>query len=369
MAPIRTAAVFPVAAPYREPLFTALAGRGDIDLHVIYLSAAQPSWDVPDGFFATEHAYPARHLSAAQKARPGRTPVMWPHGLERALAELHPEVIVASEYNPAALRAYRFGRRHGAAHVVFTECTPAIDPLLHPLQLRLHRWLAGRADGLIAVSSSGRERLRRFGVPDERITVALQAADTRRIRAATRTRPAGGPTRVLSVGRLVPDKNHGRLIDALPDGMQLQIVGDGPLLAELQARAAGKDVLFAGHLDAEQTARAYADADAFALVSTFEPFGVAVREAMSAGLPILCSRAAGAAGDVARAGENAILVDPDDTGAIRRALGELSDPATRGRLAQASRRLDAELDGREIAAFAAAITRAAVAAAPRRAAV
>ena len=47
-----------------------------------------------------------------------------------------------------------------------------------------------------------------------------------------------------------------------------------------------------------------------ALVSTYEPFGVTVREAAAAGLPLICSRRAGAAGDVAVEDENALLVDP-----------------------------------------------------------
>ena len=52
--------------------------------------------------------------------------------------------------------------------------------------------------------------------------------------------------------------------------------------------------------------------------STYEPFGVAAREAAAAGLPIVCARTAGAAGDIAVEGENAILVDPagrDEIGA------------------------------------------------------
>ena len=53
-----------------------------------------------------------------------------------------------------------------------------------------------------------------------------------------------------------------------------------------------------------------------ALVSTYEPFGVALREGAAAGLPLICSVRAGAAGDVAVDGENALLVDPADRGAI-----------------------------------------------------
>ena len=75
-----------------------------------------------------------------------------------------------------------------------------------------------------------------------------------------------------------------------------------------------------------------------ALVSTYEPFGVTMREGAAAGLPLLCSRRAGAAGDVAVEGENALLVDPESRAEIVAALRRLvREPELRDRLAAGSR--------------------------------
>jgi len=64
---------------------------------------------------------------------------------------------------------------------------------------------------------------------------------------------------------------------------------------------------------------------------------VTVREAAAAGLPLICSERPGAAGDVAVDGENALVVDPTDRGAITDALSRLvRDPALRARLAAGS---------------------------------
>jgi glycosyltransferase involved in cell wall biosynthesis len=104
------------------------------------------------------------------------------------------------------------------------------------------------------------------------------------------------------------------------------------------------------------------------LVSTYEPFGVAVREAAAAGLPIVCSRTAGAAGDVAVDDRNAILVDPADVDAVADALARLAaDPDLRARMGAESRAIDRETDGVEVDAFAAAITAAAGPYSPSRA--
>jgi glycosyltransferase involved in cell wall biosynthesis len=361
---VRCAIVPPTPVPYREPLFRALNERPDLEICVIYQSAGQPSWDVPADWFPSEHPYPAVHLRAWQRRRPGRTPMLWPRGLERALDSADPDCVVVSEYGPASLRALRWCRRHRRAHVIFTECTPRIDSMLPRWQLALHRRLAERADGFIAASSAARERLLAFGVPDERITVALQAADVEPFRAAAARRGEGTIT-VLSVGRLVPDKNFERLIEAfarLRADAQLQIVGTGFLQDELEALAGrlAVPVRFRGHVAPEAMPDLYATTDVYALISTYEPFGVAVREAAAAGLPIVCSKAAGAAGDVAIDGRNAILVDPENVEEIAGAIDRIaSDPELRRHMGQESRAIDRETDGTEVDAFEAAVAAAA----------
>jgi glycosyltransferase involved in cell wall biosynthesis len=259
------------------------------------------------------------------------------------------------------MRALRWCRRHERAYVIFTECTPQIDAMLPRWQLALHRRLARAADAMITASSAARRRLLAFGVPDDRIHVALQAADVEPFRAAVPARSEAGPLRVISVGRLVPDKNFATLIRAAPAGAELEIVGTGFLEDELKQLAERQSarVSFRGHVRPEQLPELYAAADVYALISTYEPFGVAVREAAAAGLPIVCSRTAGAAGDVAIEARNAVLVDPADVGAVASALERLiSDPELRARMGAESRAIDRETDGVEVEAFEEAVTAA-----------
>src|SRR5437588_11039686 len=182
---LRCAIVPPTPVPYREPLFRALSERSELEIRVIYQSAGQPSWDVPREWFPIEHPYPSEHLRSWQRRRPGRTPVLWPRGLERALGAFDPDCVVVSEYGAASLRVLAWCRRHRRAYVIFTECTPVINSMLPGRQLALHRRLARHADGLIAASSAARERLRAFGVAQERTTVALQAADVEPLRGGS----------------------------------------------------------------------------------------------------------------------------------------------------------------------------------------
>jgi glycosyltransferase involved in cell wall biosynthesis len=344
--PVRCAIVPPVPVPYREPLFAGLAERGRIAPRVIYLAGGQPGWDMRPDWFGSRGGYEAEVLRSWQRPRSGRTPLMVARGLGDALRRFAPDVVVSSEYGPATWRALAWCRRSGARPVVMSELTPWSDPMLSSLQRRLHRLLAPRVDGFVVFSSQGVERLRRMGVDPGRVEVSVQSADLEAFRGvATERNTSSGPVRVLCVGRLVPDKNLALLIEAFAecrfgDGeAELELCGTGPLegpLRELAARL-GVAVRFRGFVAAEELPAVYASADVFALVSTYEPFGVAVREAAAAGLPLICSERAGAAGDVAVQGENALLVNPADRAAVAEALRALVlDDALRARFSAGS---------------------------------
>ena len=338
----------PVPVPYREPLFRTLADRGRVDPHVIYLSASQPGWDQPSSWFPDSHEYSSRALPAWQRSRAGRTPLMVARGIGRALTDTRPDCVVSWEYGPATIRALVWARGHRVPLLVFSELTPWSDPALSELQRRVHRVLAPRVDGFIAASSRGVERLRGLGISPSIVEVALQSADLDGLgdpAAARRARPPGGPVRVLAVGRVVADKNLDVLISAFAEAgfadgeAELEIRGTGPLQSELRSLGwrLGVPVALPGPVAPGQLGEVYANADVLALVSSYEPFGVTLREGAAAGLPLIASRRAGAVGDVAVDGENAIVVDPDHRSEIADALRRLvREPELRERLAAGS---------------------------------
>jgi glycosyltransferase involved in cell wall biosynthesis len=314
---------------------------------VIYLAGAQPGWDQRSDWFAANGGYDSEVLRSWQRRRPGRTPLMLARGLTRALRRAEPDVVVSSEFGPATWRALAWCRRRGRRLVIMSELTPWSDPMLSPLQHRIHRRLAPRVDGFVVFSSQGVERLERMGVARERIEVSIQSADLApMLAAATERGGAGGrPVRVLSVGRLVPDKNLVMLVEAFAEAgfdageAELELCGSGPLDVDLStlAERLGVPLRLHGYTAPGELPALYREADVLALVSTYEPFGVTVREAAAAGLPLICSERAGAAGDVAVDGENALLVDPTDRGAIVAALRRLvRDAGLRERLAAGS---------------------------------
>jgi len=109
---------------------------------------------------------------------------------------------------------------------------------------------------------------------------------------------------LLYVGRLVPEKNTGLLIDTLEKLNQdaaadwhLIVVGDGRQRAQFLEDAARRTpgrVEWLGYVrDRKELARIYANCDVFLHPNPREPFGIAPLEAMASGLPVVVPDAGG----------------------------------------------------------------------------
>jgi phosphatidylinositol alpha-mannosyltransferase len=139
--------------------------------------------------------------------------------------------------------------------------------------------------------------------------------------------PTEGPT-ILFCGRHEPRKGLSVLLDAfeqLPDDVRLWVASDGPETEELRARTAGIDrIEWLGRISEEEKVSRLRGADVFCAPSLRgESFGVVLLEGMAAGTAVVASDLPGYA-NVARAGQDALLVPPGDaaalTGALARAL-------------------------------------------------
>jgi glycosyltransferase involved in cell wall biosynthesis len=172
---------------------------------------------------------------------------------------------------------------------------------------------------------------------------------------------------VLAVGRLAPEKGLDLLVQAVGrsgiDGAVLVIAGEGPERRRLEedARRAGVRLVLTGDLGWEQLVGTYVAADVFALLSTWEAWGVVVNEAAACGKPLVLSDQVGAAADLLRDGENGSLVPAGDVDAAAFALRALAaDPDLRRAAGERSREIVREW-GYEpsVASFVAAVRAAA----------
>jgi glycosyltransferase involved in cell wall biosynthesis len=127
-----------------------------------------------------------------------------------------------------------------------------------------------------------------------------------------------------------------------PHGLRLEISGEGPQRAELEALAetmgVRRQLTFFGEVAHAQVPTMLRRLDVFVALSRFESFGVAVLEAAACQLPVVVSNAEGLA-EVTVGGVNGYIVPREDALAAGEALEKLiRDPALRQSFGEAGRR-------------------------------
>jgi phosphatidylinositol alpha-mannosyltransferase len=161
------------------------------------------------------------------------------------------------------------------------------------------------------------------------------------------TRPA-----VLFVGRHEPRKGLDVLLDAfvgLERDAVLWVASDGPDTARLRERDV-PNVEWTGVISEEEKARRLRAATVFCAPSVGgESFGIVLLEAMAASTTVVASDIDGYR-NVARADRDALLVQPNDAGALRDALRRaLDDPSRRAELIASGEQRAAEFSMRRLA--------------------
>ena len=212
----------------------------------------------------------------------------------------------------------------------------------------MSRWLYSRPVRIVTAGEAlRRELIERNGIAPERVESVPTGADTNRYRPgnrlAARTQ-CGLPSDKFLVGivaTLRSWKGHRFLLEALPHGATLVIVGDGPQREALAARVAelelGDRVIFAGNQrDVVPWMQAL---DVFALPSyANEGVPQALVQAMLVGLPCVTTPV-GSISELAINEQTALVVPPQDVPALKAALARLvQDEQLRSRLGAAARR-------------------------------
>jgi glycogen synthase len=184
----------------------------------------------------------------------------------------------------------------------------------HP-QSHIHgieRWMANRADQVIACSAYMRDHISDvYGIEEDRVAVIpngidpadLQPFDEEAMRAFRARFAEPGQKLLLLVGRLVYEKGFQIALEALPrvidqlDGVRFVVAGSGTHEQELRQQAADLGLLehgtFLGWIGDDVLHTLYRIADLTVVPSIYEPFGLVALEAMASGCPCLVADTGG----------------------------------------------------------------------------
>ncbi|MGH8952483.1 MAG: glycosyltransferase family 4 protein [Acidimicrobiia bacterium] len=199
---------------------------------------------------------------------------------------------------------------------------------------RRRRTFEKDVDRMIVLTRFAVDVLARAGVPEKLMVVKPNAVED----PGARSMPPSGARSILFVGRITEEKGVMDLVDAWGKsdrpGLDLVVIGDGPLLEDVRARA-GHGVEVLGALPRTEVRRRMLGARALVLPSRwFEGMPMVLLEAMAAGLPVVVPDH-GAMVEIA--GSGGIPFRALDIGSLAGALDQLADDELADRLGASSR--------------------------------
>jgi glycosyltransferase involved in cell wall biosynthesis len=225
------------------------------------------------------------------------------------------------------------------------------DGRIGPVRRALFARAFQSADRVLSVSRASADEIqRRLGRSDVR--VVPNAAPPSRERTVD---PAQTGVHILYLGGFANKvKGAAVLLDAIPavlrgdSELEITLAGPGePPVAARPLLAAGR-VQWRGWLDHEEKEAALTRCDVFVLPSLSEGLPVALLEAMSWGCAIVATRVGGVP-ETLTDEEDALLVEPGDSGELERALVRLAgDSRLRARLGAAARARAERLNSDEV---------------------
>jgi glycogen synthase len=257
----------------------------------------------------------------------------WPRDLDRFVAwvrQMNDDMLAAGE---ALANTRSYDLVHGHDWLVAHAAAELADSLAVPYVTTIHatehgrhqgwvqdqpqahihaveRWMAARADALIACSHYMRGHIADiFDVDERRVTVIPNGVDPSELRpsgdlrALRRQFAAAHEKLVLLVGRLVYEKGFQLALDALPaviervGHVRFLVAGSGTHEAELKAQAQrlglSRHGTFVGWIGDDVLHSLYRIADLCVVPSIYEPFGLVALEAMASGCPCIVADTGG----------------------------------------------------------------------------
>jgi glycosyltransferase involved in cell wall biosynthesis len=332
-----------IIAPYRIPVFNALAQRPEIDLHVVFLSENDPTlrqWRVYKDEIKFQY-----HVLPSWRQRLGGYNILINRGVRSALNQIKPEVVLSGGYNYlASWQAAYWARVHRVPLLLWTESTAFDRRRSYRFVEFIKTRFLSLCTAFVVPGRSSLNYLKDLGIAEQRIFTAPNAVDTSLFSRLAETARHGGvqersrhalPSRYfLYVGRLVQAKGVFELVEAyarldaeIRSEIGLVFAGDGSdheALAERASRIASGTIQILGFVHREELPELYALADGLVFPTHSDPWGLVVNEAMACSLPVIVTSVAGCALDLVQDGWNGFVVPPGDPSQLSSAMARLA---------------------------------------------
>ena len=242
------------------------------------------------------------------------------------------------------------------AKIVHTIHGLAFDEFQNALKNRLYiaaeKKAARVSDAIITVCDAMRDQALAAGIGKRELYHTVRSGsdlgafqNAKNLRSESRRKLGVGQNELLfvAVTRLFPKKGAPEILRALPKNAKLLLIGGGPLQSELKAYAEkelASRVIFHGQAAPEEIPELLSAGDVLVHASYREGLARVLIQALAEGIPVVSSRAGGAAEAVSD-GVNGFLFPIGDERALKTLLERVAnDPALLSKLKEGARNTD-----------------------------
>ena len=237
--------------------------------------------------------------------------------LRKHIKAYHPDAVISYSASPSMITCVL--KRLGAKFRLIVSERNTTQELNRSEELRFfcYHW----ADVIVPNSHSQARFINdHFPALASKVKVVTNFVDTEKFKPSDEAIPLHEETRMVCVGRLMPQKNLSRFIEAVGKtvaaGYKLHVDWFGQDLNDAYSEECHKAIYdnhleqdFIFHAPSSEIQYEYQKADVFCLPSLYEGFPNVLCEAMSCGKPVLCSRVCDNP-SIVQEGINGLLFDP-----------------------------------------------------------
>jgi len=316
-----------IISPYRIKLFQTMSETMDVEFKLILLSKGlkyMPQWK----FNPEDMPFEAERVEGIVFYTGYENQICINPLLFIKMIREKPDVIICAGFSFATLISLIYKLIFRGRYIIWMEGTQFTEANLSKLRRTMRKIMARFASGFVdAGTMSGKylETLlpKQHSKPFFRSYNCVESkkfednADGEELKIF---RKRYCDRNILFVGQLVERKGiiqiletYKELVKKYRGSVGLILLGDGPMkgyVEDFKEKHKGDNIFIEGFLNNDELGKYYGLCDLFMLLSLRDPNPLVIVEAMTAGIPIVCSNRAGNAVDFIVDGKNGYIVDP-----------------------------------------------------------
>ena len=305
--------IHPALAPYRIDQFNAISRLFDLEIVFIFGNVWNHKFD--QSKLLSQLMFKVSFLMKGPRYK-GR---VFRFGMYRTIRKMNPDVVLGYEFSFSTqylILLKRLGLLHQKIGTTIDDSIDICNHVQSKARYFVRKQTVKHLDFLVVLSKEVSEFYQKeFHLSESQIIVSPILQNVERLRAnAEKLEEIAnqyvqkynlkGKKVLLFVGRFIAVKALPNFIDGIHsllaerDDLVLVLEGDGAEKQKLQEliteKRLSQKVFLPGRFESEELYAWYLCGSGFVLPSTYEPFGAVVNEALIFGLPVFCSKYAGA---------------------------------------------------------------------------